>query len=348
MPPEVKKHGVILEKTPHNFENEGVFNPAVIREGDSVHVFYRAVRIGNYSSLGYCRLEGPLEVVKRNTSPIFFPTETYEFKGTEDPRITKIEDTYYLTYSAYDGINVFGAYATSEDLKNFTRQGILTPVFNYEEYSELIRENFEKISEKHLLFYELFVRYKLNELMKGKIYVWDKNVMFFPKKINGKFAVLHRLWPSIQIFYFEEKEDLSRAFWRDYIRNLRDHIVLRPQYHYECSHVGAGCPPIETEDGWLLIYHAVENTAGGLVYHASAALLDFNNPGQLISKLKKPLFSPTEEYEKKGIVDNVVFPTGTAIFGEDLYIYYGAGDDCIAVASVKLKELLDELKKLSE
>lgn len=339
----VKKHGILLEKTHNPFENEGVFNPGVIQEGQMVHLFYRAVREGNFSTLGYCKLDGPLNVVERSVSPVFYPEHSSEFKGTEDPRITKIDDTYYLTYSAYDGVNVFGAYATSKDLKTFERKGIITPRFTYEEYAELIRKNFEKISDKHLMFSELYVRHNLGELMKSRVYVWDKNLMFFPKKIRGKFAVLHRLYPSIQLFYFEEIEELTHEFWIEYVTNLNKHIVLHPKCHFECSHIGGGCPPIETEDGWLLIYHAAETTADGLIYHAGAALMDLNNPTRLIKRLKHPLFSPTEPWEKEGIVNNVVFPTGTALFDGELYIYYGAADCCTAVASINLKDLLKEL-----
>ena len=340
----IVKHGILLERTDNSFENEGVFNPAVIKVGDEVHLFYRAVREGNFSTIGYCLMYGPLNVVQRNKSPIFYPEKSYEFKGTEDPRITQIEDTFYLSYTAYDGINVFGAYATSTDLKKFERQGVITPKFTFDEYSKLIRKNFEKLSEKHLLFYDLFVRYKLGEMMKGIPYVWDKNLVFFPKKINGKIAALHRLYPSIQVFYFNDKEDLTPEYWSDYILNLSDFIVLLPKYSFECSHIGAGCPPIDTPEGWLLIYHTAENTSEGLIYHASAALLDKEDPTKVLGRLKEPLFSPTFSWEKKGIVDNVVFPTGTAQFGEDLYIYYGAADSRIAVASIKLKTLLNELK----
>lgn len=341
----VNKQGVILNKTNNSFENKGVFNPAVYQEGNMVHLFYRAVREGNFSTIGYCLLNGPTEVAERSTAPVIFPEKSYEFKGTEDPRIVKIEDSYYLSYSAYDGINVFGAYAVSKDLKQFDKKGIITPKFTFEEYSRLIFSNYKKISEKHLLFYDLFMRFKLSKMMKGQLYVWDKNIIFFPKKINGKFAVLHRLFPSIQIFYFENEAELTKGFWCDYVSNLKDHIVLHPKYHFESSHIGGGCPPIETAEGWLLIYHAAEMTPDGLIYHAAAALLDKDNPSKEISRLKKPLFSPTKSWEKEGTVKNVVFPTGTALFEEQLYIYYGAADSHIAVASIPLNTLLKNIKE---
>jgi predicted GH43/DUF377 family glycosyl hydrolase len=340
----VKKHGVILEKTENSFENEGVFNPAAIREGEFVHIFYRAVRVGNFSSIGYCKLKGPLELIERCTNPIFSPATSQEFKGTEDPRITKIEDTYYLSYSAFDGINVFGAYATSKDLKTFERKGIITPKFTFDEYAGLIRQNLEKISEKHVLFYDLFQKYHLTNMMKADLYVWDKNVVFFPRKINGKFAFLHRLFPTIQIVYYEDPEELTVKFWSHYVSNLKEHIVLNPAFHYERSHIGAGCPPIETEDGWLMIYHAAQTSPTGLIYHAAAALLDIDDPCKVLAHLKKPLFEPTEPYEKVGVVNNVVFPSGSALFDDELYIYYGAADLSTAVASMSISALLNELK----
>lgn len=342
----VTKHGVILEKTENSFENLGVFNPAVMQEGKDIHIFYRAVRDGNFSTLGYCKLDGPLKIVERHKKPIFYSETPEEFQGVEDPRITKIDDTYYLAYSAYDGINVFGAYATSKDLKTFERQGIITPKFTFEEYSKLIKNNFEKINLMHLMFYNLFIRYRLADIMKSRIYVWDKNIMFFPKKIRGKYAVLHRLYPSIQIFYFKSPSDLTIDFWKDYISNLQKHIILIPKYKHENGHIGGGCPPIETEAGWLLIYHSAQLSPNGYIYHACAALLDLKNPKKLIARLKEPLFSPTESYEKSGYVSNVVFPTGTAVIGDKLYIYYGAADTSVAVASLNISTLLNELKKI--
>lgn len=86
----IKREGIVLEGTSLDFENEGVMNPAVIVEGTSVHMFYRAVRQGNHSTIGYCRLEGPLKVVERDCEPRIVPEFDYESQGIEDPRIVKI------------------------------------------------------------------------------------------------------------------------------------------------------------------------------------------------------------------------------------------------------------------
>ncbi|MFZ1254945.1 MAG: pesticidal protein Cry7Aa, partial [Saprospiraceae bacterium] len=106
---------------------------------------------------------------------------------------------------------------------------------------------------------------------------------------------------------------------------------------------GGGCPPIETKDGWLVIYHGVHDTNKGYVYSACAALLDLKNPTIEIARLPYPLFKPELEWELKGEVNNVCFPTGSVVFDDLLYIYYGAADERIACASVNLTELISEL-----
>ena len=98
----VKKEGILIAKTNLEFENEGVLNPAIIRDGDSVHMFYRAVQNGNISTIGYCKLDGPLTVVERWEKPFMIPEFEYESQGIEDPRIVKIDDVYYMTYTPYD------------------------------------------------------------------------------------------------------------------------------------------------------------------------------------------------------------------------------------------------------
>ncbi|TAE52361.1 MAG: pesticidal protein Cry7Aa [Bacteroidetes bacterium] len=337
---EVKKEGILLKKTTLPFENEGVLNPAVIREGDYVHVFYRAVSAGNYSSIGYCKLSGPLNVISRNDRPVMYPQFDYESHGMEDPRIVKIEGTYYITYTAYDGVNALGAMATSTDLKHFERQGIVVPQITYEEFSKLARTH-NVLNEKYLRYNE---HERVYENKGKKVFVWDKNLMLFPRKIDGKFYFLHRIKPDIQILAsVDSLDELTDEFWNNFFLHFKEHIILEPRYDHEVSYIGGGCPPIETEHGWLLIYHGVHDTVKGYVYSACAALLDLHNPHKEIARLPYALFKPEREWELKGEVNNVCFPTGAALFDDTLYIYYGAADERIACASVSLSALLAEL-----
>ncbi|KYG82620.1 glycoside hydrolase family 130 protein [Roseivirga echinicomitans] len=337
-----KKHGVILDKTKLGFENAGVFNPAVIQSNDKTHLFYRAVRTGNYSSIGYAELDSPIRVRNRSKKPLLIPEHPWESQGMEDPRIAKIGDTFYMTYTAYNKINALGALATSKDLKHFEKQGTITPQFTYREYNHLV-ECCPKLNDKYFFHYKIFKEHGLGPEVAEKLLVWDKNLMFFPKKINGKFALLHRIHPGIQMVYFNQLSDLNLKFWTDYFMSLDQHIVLDPELEHESSHIGGGCPPIETPEGWLLIYHAAQDTPKGFMYHACAALLDLNDPKIEIARLPYPLISPTFEWEKEGFVNNIIFPSGAIVEDGLVYIYYGAADERVAVASVPLQDLVTEL-----
>jgi beta-1,2-mannobiose phosphorylase / 1,2-beta-oligomannan phosphorylase len=152
---EVVKEGILLEKTQLDFENEGVLNPAVIRQGDNVHIFYRAVQTGNHSSIGYCKLDGPLTVTERWKKPVVVPEFEYESHGVEDARIVQIDDLFYLTYTAYDGINARGALAISKDLKDFIKQGIIVPPVTYAEFV-FLAESAEKVNENYYLNHRFY------------------------------------------------------------------------------------------------------------------------------------------------------------------------------------------------
>ena len=333
----VKREGVILEPSSLAFESKGVFNPACIKKGNYVHMFYRAWSDSSHSTIGYCRLKGPLKVVQRAKKPVLFPEASYEL-NLEDPRIVCLGGKYYLTYIAYDGRNVRIAYAVSKDLRKFKKMGTISPEITYDEAEDLFRACESKLKERYFLFESYF-----KDIVGQDALLWDKDAMLFPKKINGKFALLHRILPDIQIVYFRKFKELTLDFWREYFKRLSDYVVLESEYWHESRNIGGGVPPIETEKGWILIHHAVDDMDRGKIYRAGAALLDKKDPTKVIGRLKDPLFSPEEVYETKGNVHNVVFPTGAAQFGDRLYIYYGAADQRIAAASVDIDELLHEL-----
>ena len=337
---EVKSEGIILESSENGFENQAVLNPATIEAGGVTHMFYRAVRRGDMvSSIGYCQLEGN-KVVNRSDKPILFPEYDYEKMGVEDPRIIFLDGVYYLFYTVYDGKNALFAYATSTDLTHFVKQGIISPRISYREASHLFEHSKVKLRERYFLF-DAYIRDRSGE----DILLWEKDAFIFPRKIKGQFALIHRVLPGIQVITFDDFKDLTENYWKDHLRNLGEYVVLDSECQFESRNVGGGCPPIETKDGWLLIYHGVEDTTRhGKIYHTGAALLDSGNPTKVIGRLKKPLFSPIEPWEKQGDVNNVVFPTGTVLKDGRLFIYYGAADKMIAAKSLDIEELLKELK----
>lgn len=278
-------------------------------------------------------------VEERFDRPVLFPQFDYESHGVEDPRITKIEDLYYLTYTAYDGVNALGALAVSKDLQHFDKLGLIVPRMTYDEFSYLAKSK-NVINEKYLRYN---VHGGIHKSPGKEVFLWDKNVIFFPRRINGKLHFLHRVRPDIQIVAVNDLQELTVEFWQNYFLHLCEGIVLSPKYKHEVSYIGGGCPPIETEYGWLLIYHGVHDTIKGYVYSACAALLDLQNPQKEISRLPYALFKPEYEWELKGEVNNVCFPTGTVLSEDTLYIYYGAADEQIACASVSVSALVKEL-----
>lgn len=203
--------------------------------------------------------------------------------------------------------------------------------------------NKSKLNPKCHEYYNLFEQIGL--INDETLLLRDKDVVLFPRKINGQFVLLHRIWPGIQIVKFTDWKDLTKSFWEDYLVNLTDDIILDLKDPFEVNYIGAGRPPIETKDDWLLIYHGVYESTTRKTYHGKAAPLELNKPEIEITRLLYPLFSPTEHWEIEGVTNHTVFPTDHALFENDLYIYYGAADKNVAVVKLNLNELLPELRK---
>ncbi|HPN55128.1 MAG TPA: pesticidal protein Cry7Aa [Candidatus Moranbacteria bacterium] len=335
---QIKDEGIILEATNLPFESGAVLNPTCIEVDGITHMFYRAVRKeDSVSSIGYCQIDEKGKAINRLDHPVLFPEHDFEKKGVEDPRVVFLDGIYYFFYTAFDGKNAVIAYATSNDLKTFKKQGIISAQFTYDEAEDLFRQS--KVRERYQFFESV-----LKDRAGKDVLLWEKDAFIFPKKINGKFALIHRVLPGIQISYFDSFSELNDDYWRKYFLELDKYIILDPKYEFESRNIGGGAVPIETEEGWLLIYHAVEDSKYGKIYHASAALLDRDDPTKEIGRLRMPLFSPKEKWEKLGDVNNVVFPTGCVIRDDQLFVYYGAGDKVIAAKSMSLENLLSELK----
>jgi predicted GH43/DUF377 family glycosyl hydrolase len=170
----------------------------------------------------------------------------------------------------------------------------------------------------------------------------NKDVLLFPEPIEGRLAALHRPNPATP---FSPPE-----MWLAWSTNLTDWGCHEPLVFevgdWESGRVGGGVPPIRTKEGWLEIYHGNRKPEGqGEVgeYVGGALLLDLENPAKIRKRSPQPLLSPVNDYERKGFVPNVVFPTGLLDCGETWLIYYGAADTCVGVVEVSQRELLDAL-----
>lgn len=334
----VRREGVILRPTANPFESKMVLNPAVYQEGNKLHLIYRAVDGDYISCLGYARLEGPTNVVERWSKPFLYPKRREESKGIEDPRIVKIDDTFYMTYVAHDGKNAVSAFSSGTDIMKLRRGGVISPKIAYKDAGKIFA--YSKLKDEYYFFQAFYQEYG------GKnVLIWHKDCILFPERIDDKFLMMERILPDVQLVSFDDFAQLKdKYFWIIHLMNLPPAVIIEPIHGFESRHVGGGCPPIKTPEGWLVIYHAAQEFNKKRIYRAGAILLDLADPLKVIGRLPEPLMSPETDYERSGQVNDVVFPSGSAIFDGRLYLYYGAADDCIGAASMDLGELIAELK----
>jgi predicted GH43/DUF377 family glycosyl hydrolase len=167
----------------------------------------------------------------------------------------------------------------------------------------------------------------------------DKDACVFPRRFQGRFALIHR--PLIR-----GEGHIWICFSPD-LRHWGDHHVLLPTRPglWDCHRVGLGPQPIETPEGWLIIYHGVRSTASGSLYRVGLALLDLEEPWKVICRCEEWLLSPRESYERVGDVPGVIFPTGAVVHQEtdELFLYYGAADLSVGLAITRMSKIMEYL-----
>jgi predicted GH43/DUF377 family glycosyl hydrolase len=222
----------------------------------------------------------------------------------EDPRITLLEDCYYMTYCNWNGRWCQTALATSEDLLDWKNQGVIVP---WESFG------------------------------------MNKNAVLFPERINGKYAMLHRPEP-MECFDVNKPFDWHRwtrdpevpggirlSFSED-LRNwsYESECVLLPRTGlWDSVKVGMAGPPMKTERGWLIVYHATDEYG---TYRLGLALLDLADPSKVLKRSDEPILEPELEWERVGDIPNVVFSCGHFLIGAELWVYYGGADRVIGLA----------------
>jgi predicted GH43/DUF377 family glycosyl hydrolase len=171
----------------------------------------------------------------------------------------------------------------------------------------------------------------------------DKDAALFPRRFGEHWAMLHRPVPR----------EGSAHIWISFSPDLRhwgSHQILlhaRKGGWWDARKIGLSPPPIETREGWLIMYHGVRYTASGCVYRVGLALLDLEDPMKVIYRSSEWIMGPLLLYERIGDVQEVVFPTGWVLENDNdtLRVYYGAADTCVALATAKVNELIDWLKR---
>ena len=174
----------------------------------------------------------------------------------------------------------------------------------------------------------------------------DKDAAIFPIRFENRWAMLHR--PVAKT-----GDSVTADIWLSFSPDLKhwgDHqqlIHAREGSWWDASKIGLSAPPLETSEGWLILYHGVRSTASGSIYRLGLALLDLNDPRKVIRRSDEWIFGPKASYEREGDVDDVVFPCGWIEKDGIVDMYYGAADSCIALASSKLEDLVDYISNCS-
>jgi predicted GH43/DUF377 family glycosyl hydrolase len=168
----------------------------------------------------------------------------------------------------------------------------------------------------------------------------DKDASLFPKQFKGRWALLHRPYSS-------HAAHIWISFSPDLIHwgNSQILIPARKGSWWDANRIGLGPQPIETPEGWLLIYHGVKSTVAGAIYRLGLVLLDLDNPLKVIKRCDEWIFGPTEMYERIGDVPDVTFPCGVILKGRELYMYYGAADTSIGLAIASLSDVMEYIKR---
>lgn len=337
VPFRLEKHhrNPILEPRQYAWESQAAFNPGAVEVGGKVHLFYRALGNDGVSRIGYASSDDGVNFVERLTYPVFVAEDYQEAKkhwpftspgrltyntsvyasgggwgGCEDPRVTLIDGVIYMTFNMFNGWNSMRVAVTSISEENLLNK-------------KWVWNNFAYLS-------------KANDR--------QKNWVLFPEKINGKYALFYNLDKGdpnrVYIKYMNELcvEEAPTSEDAPDPQKLPDHHVA---WHYRTR--SAACPPIKTKDGWLLLYHAMDKKES-MKYKVGAMLLDLKDPTLVLHRAPEPILEPDAWYEndwKPGIV----YANGAVVRDGILYVYYGGGDKHVAVASVPMKDLINNLKQ---
>lgn len=297
----------ILSAQGASFESRNVLNTAAIDINGSVYLLYRAMDAANTSSIGLAISKDGVSIDERLAKPIYVPRADFELKrgdpngnsGCEDPRIVRINDTLFMTYTAYDGAHAPAGAVSTISVDDF------------------VARRFDRWNAPFILTPENYD---------------DKDLALLPEKIGENYMLYHRI---------------NNRICADILPNLAEgkrvsrciEIMGPRQGMWDGLKVGSAAPPIKVGNNWLMIYHGVSRHK---TYRLGAALLDPSGTS-VLARTADPVFEPIERYEKEGEMPNVVFSCGAVVRGDTLYLYYGAADSVVGVATASLAHILEAL-----
>jgi beta-1,4-mannooligosaccharide/beta-1,4-mannosyl-N-acetylglucosamine phosphorylase len=282
-----------------------IFNSAVVPFGDGFAGVFRVDDTQRVMNVHAGRSADGLEWEIDHDPIVFAPADARvreiqeRFSFAYDPRVTWLEDRYYVTWcNGYHGPTIGVAF--THDF-----------------------ETFRQLDNAFLPF--------------------NRNGALFPRRIGDRYAMLSR--PSddghtpFGDIYYSESPDL--VHW-----GRHRHVLAPLPLTWQSTKIGAGPTPIETDEGWLVLYHGVLTSCNGFVYSMGAALLDLDEPWRVVARARDYLLSPQVPYEQVGDVPNVVFPCAALVDREEdrVSVYYGGADTVVCLAHAHLSELLDVVK----
>jgi len=246
-----------------------------------------------------------------NRTPVFGPKESnpYERMGCEDPRIVKLGERFFIVYCA----------ASLYPQKTSVSPFATSPAPWRIRTALVATQNFQ-----HFRRYGIIIPHQDS-----------KDGTLFPEKINNQYALLYRVYPNIRLAFSSNLRHWSAS----------QEIIKIRKTKWDNWKIGAGAPPLKTPYGWLLFYHGVDRKK---VYRLGIIVLDLQHPERIIYRSKFPIFEPETPYEKQGLVNNVVFTCGAIEMEKEYYIYYGAGDRVIGLATIAKEAVLKEIKRNRE
>lgn len=308
------KNPIIIPKTENKWESKATFNPAAILLNGKTHILYRAMSEESLSTFGYASTQNSIDIVERLSSPVYVPREDFENKKNNNQG-SGCEDPRLTKI----GKNIYLCYTAYN--------GIEPP-----------QVAISSITEKDFISHNWKWEKPFLITPQG---LDDKDACLFPEKFPLGYFILHRVGNEICGDYLS-----SLDFEHETVKKcLR---IIGPRINtWDSSKVGITAPPVKTKYGWLLLYHGVSKSHN--TYRIGCVLLDLKDPTIVLARSTEPIFEPEEQYEKSGIVNNVVFPCGMTVkparAGGDklLYIYYGGGDRVVGVATMKLDVILKAL-----
>ena len=308
------------------WENLVTCNPGVIYDGGTFYMLYRAAGDDedHVIRFGLATSTDGFHFTRVSREPVFGPSEDGPDSGcVEDPRIVKLGDTFYITYA-------YRPYAPGR-YWTFPHDVVRLPACD----GFAPKAWAKSLGNTGLAMTKDFRSFRRLGRLTSPV-LDDRDVILFPEKVGGKFVMLHR--PKDWVGF---SDDLLA--WEDKPSTLL--LTGRPNSWEE--KIGGSTPPILTDEGWLMLYHGVAD--GGLAqYSVGALLLKADDPTVVLSRTPEPILEPELPYETQGFYNGCVFPTGNVVVDGTLYVYYGAADKHVGVATCKLDELLKYLNNFKK